>query len=186
MTYGSDRAFPNLYDVTITKSSDSNATKVTDYPALTKALQIFRHRIERVDLDGIKVETDYNEAQKQNFLKGVTRIKSVTLSIWETSNLDVVRAFTAWISSYYNFEGQYFIPGDPTGEIVIKVDNQQLSMKDPNYDSNDIGIKLSGCIPISVSYPPLAWAEKNPYSVKVVFSVNDSSVYSNVPSVAIR
>src|SRR6478609_3509732 len=115
MKHGSDRAFSNLYDVLIEPAPGGLASKVS---GLADSLKEMRFRIERVDFDALKVDTEYSEAQKMNYLKGVNRIKTVSLSIWETGGLNTIGTFVDWISSYYNFEKQYFIAGDPTATIT--------------------------------------------------------------------
>lgn len=151
---GIDRAFPNLYDVSITRSGVDSFFSKSPYLA------------ERVDFGQFQFLTDFNTALQAHTFKDIDKLKSVNISFRETSQFSVIQAIKGWMNEIYDFDKNQFkafsAPATPYGTLVISLD-------DP---SSGFSIILEEAMPTSLDYPSFAWDDANPLKVQVTFSFN--------------
>ena len=141
------RAFPNRYEVTITKAPSSINNNIT----------LLASKVNFEDSFGFNLE--HNDAIQAFMMKGVNRIKGVTITFRETRKLDVMGTFKLWMNSIYDFGSHVFIDDiDPTGSVILVTDDgDTLTMED--------------AIPKSLAYPSYSWSDSNPIELDVSFSV---------------
>ena len=152
----SSRAFPNLYEVTI--STDSNLhlslLNLVTFPYQVKSFNFS-------DNFGFKLEL--NESIQIFMMKGVERIKGVTLVFKETSNYAVLTTLKSWINAIYDFNQHVFLPGDPTAVITINLDDNK---------GNIGNIVIEDAIPQTLTYPNYSWSDSNPIDITATYSCN--------------
>lgn len=159
-----DRSFANLYDVEI-KVSDPQSNQILSSLNLDK----IGFLAEDVNFgDGFSLETFYSEPTKENFIIGASRAKTISISFRETRDFKVATTFRTWQKAIYSQEKNAFISGNPTGQILIKLDPD-------NYTgAGELNsIRTLGAIPTKVGVPTMSWKDGNPLLCKVDFSISD-------------
>ena len=147
----SSRAFPNLFEVRITTNKGSTPSFLT-YQAKSLSFS---------DTFGFKLEL--NEAIQMFMMKGVERIKGVSIVFKETSTYSVVTTVKTWMNSIYDFNQHVFLPGDPTGTITVNLDDNK---------KNTGSIVIEDAIPQTLTYPNYSWSDSNPIEITTTFSCN--------------
>jgi hypothetical protein len=153
LTVESARAYPNLYDITIT----SNITTLND------RLRNLTNLATKVDFEeNFGFTFDHNDAIQAFMMKNVNRIKGVNVTFKETSSYSVIAVLKDWIDAIYNFEDHYYYDNiDPTGTIKINLEAQ----------ANKYSFTLLDIIPKSLSYPSYSWSDSNPIEIQASFTV---------------
>jgi hypothetical protein len=165
----SSRAFPNLFEVTISSFLPDINTKLTSL--LTTS------RVKKVTFEGSFGNTmEYNEAIQNFIIKGPDRIKGITLTFKENSTYDLLSIFTDWLNKIYDFINHYYFAGvNPTGTINILLDD--------NHNNTGL-LTIEDAIPKSLSYPSYDWADSNPIELTVAFSCGNVSFPSGWGNIA--
>lgn len=156
----SDRAYANLYDITIIRNNGSS---------LDSSLWF---RAEDINFGGdFSLETFYSDPTKQHFITGANRPKTISITFRETPTYKVMGTFRAWQSSIYQQSINAFLPGDPTGNITITLDPDNYTNNQTN--GNTPVLKINNAIPSSIAPPTFSYREGNPLVTVVTFSIDD-------------
>lgn len=100
------------------------------------------------------------------YFPGHSNIDGTTVSFYETQDFSVLRAFKYWQSLIKDDDGNYGLPMDYLGEVILR-----------NFDSQGkvrLETVLAGCWPARLSDWQLTYQGSNHLTVQVQFSVNDS------------
>ena len=158
LSFGLDRAFPNLFEVEVSYSPMGE---------LVTSLSNLKYRAESIDLGDFSLETDFNESMQIHTIKNAERIKEITITFRETSTYEVLTTFKRWMNSIYNFDGNYFNSVIPYGTINICLGNDGEAT-----DKLKKRIIFEEAMPTSIEYPSYSWSETDPLKIIVKFSVN--------------
>jgi hypothetical protein len=149
----SSRAFSNLFEVSITKSTGfAFSSDSSSIPYQAKSLNFS-------DNFGFKLEL--NEAIQMFMMKGVERIKGVSIVFKETSNYTITNLIKSWMNSIYDFNQHVFLSGDPTGTITVNLDDNH---------SHVGSIVIEDVIPQTLTYPNYTWSDSNPIDITATFA----------------
>ena len=156
----SDRAFANLYDISIIRNTGA---------VLSPTLMF---RAEDINFGGeFSIETFYSEATKQHFLTNANRVKTISISFRETAQYEIMGIFRSWQGSIFQQSINAFLPGNPTGTINIFLDPDDFT-KAKLPDGRSAFIYATGVIPTSIQMPTYSYKEGNPLITSVTFSVD--------------
>jgi hypothetical protein len=149
----SSRAFSNLFEVAITPME-----KIIPSTLSSTSLTYQAKSLNFSDNFGFKLEL--NEAIQTFMMQGIERIKGVSIVFKETSEYTVTNLIKSWMNSIYDFNQHVFLPGDPTGNIKVNLD-------DNHHHTGSIVIE--DVIPQTLTYPNYTWSDSNPIEITATF-----------------
>jgi hypothetical protein len=162
LNYGLDRAFSNLFEVEVIPRN------------IYGFFQNCKYIAERITFGNVQISTDFNTAYQGHTLKAIEKIKTVTITFRESSQLSVLSTLKGWMNYIYDFETNTFQSygenESPYGTITATLDGPSAGIK----------IRMEEVIPTSIGYPTLTWEDGNPIKLDCTFSCNTVKVITSV------
>jgi hypothetical protein len=161
LDHGLDRAFPNLYNVSINPPNNDNS--------LTSMFRNVKYYAEKISFEpGFSFDTRYSDALKQFFIINATRIKTVSITFRETSLYGVIKGIKTWMNKIYDPDKNRFLQFNPEGEIQVDLDPIMEGTTTAGY------ILFTGAYPVNLKYPSYDWADGNPIKVECTFNCQNT------------
>lgn len=166
-----DRAWENLYEIAFDCSAVDS--KNPGFTVINQRLQNMKYYAERVAFGGdFQMETEYSEATKQFFIKNAQRVKTVSLTLTETSTYQVFDVMKDWMNNVYNFTDNVFNRYDPRGTMYVNLD----ASNDQTQGSPGV-ITVNETYPTIIPLPGYDWASGNPITHSITFSCSGISFH---------